>query len=197
MQDAFERERDALAHERGAWSAFRYTLAAYLDLIHASGYERLRLHPWRRRDAWLTGIVLDVSYGLRALRRAPVFSGIAISCLAVGIAVNAAAFSVLDALLMRDFPGVERQKELSTILISYEMEWGRTSPGQMSTLDWELFRDRMSVFTRSGVMGTASVAPRLSGGALAVCLEFANAGGKLKIRCPQGLVSSSLTPGMR
>jgi hypothetical protein len=74
----------------------------------------------------------DIRYALRGIRRAPVFSAIAIGCLAVGIAVNAAAFSVLDALLVRDLPGVTRHNELDAVLVSHDTRWGRTSPGQLS-----------------------------------------------------------------
>jgi hypothetical protein len=118
------------------------------------------------------GLTQDIRYALRAARRAPMFSAIAIGCLAVAIAVNAAAFSVLDALLVRDLPGVAHQKELNSVLLSYETRFGRTSPAPVSTLDWLAFRDRMTTFSSSGVMGTASVALRLTEGPLAVRADF-------------------------
>jgi predicted permease len=171
MLHALERERSRVARERGAWSGLRYSLAACIDLMRSGLDERFR-DRGRRERVLLSGILLDVRYALRSLRRAPVFSAIAIACLSVGIAVNGAAFSVLDALLLRDLPGVERQKELSSILLSHETRWGRTDPGQLSPLEWELFRDHMPVFTRSGVVGSSAVALRLSGGALAVRADF-------------------------
>src|SRR5688572_7716296 len=118
------------------------------------------------------GLTQDIRYALRAARRAPVFSTIAIACLAIGIAVNATAFSVFDALMVRDLPGVVRQKELNSILISYETRYGRTSPAAASTLDWELFRDGMSTFSSISAVGNAPVALRLGGGSLAVRADF-------------------------
>src|SRR5262245_14344581 len=113
-----------------------------------------------------------IRYAVRGVRRAPLFSAIAIGCLAVGIAVNAAAFSVLDALLVRDLPGVERQSEISAIMLSHKTEWGRTSPSTISTLDWEIFRNRVAGFSSSSVMGPTTVALRLSSGPLAVRADF-------------------------
>src|SRR5688572_6361234 len=118
------------------------------------------------------GLAQDIRYALRAARRAPVFSAIAIACLAIGIAVNATAFSVFDALMVRDLPGVARQKEINAILLSYETRYGRRDPAPVSTLDWELFRDGMSTFSSSSVLGNAPVALRLAGGSVAVRADF-------------------------
>ena len=114
----------------------------------------------------------DLRHALRAIGRARAFSAIAIGCLAVGIAVNAAAFSVLDALLLRDLPGVVRQKELSAVLVSHETRWGRLNPGHLSPLDWEVYARGIPAFSSNGVAGTASVALRLSSGPLAARAEF-------------------------
>src|SRR5262245_24138280 len=46
----------------------------------------------------------DVRYGLRRIRRNPVFSVVAIATLALGIGVNTAMFSAIDAVLVRPLP---------------------------------------------------------------------------------------------
>ena len=46
----------------------------------------------------------DVRYGLRLIHRTPAFSGIAIATLALGIGVNTAMFSAIDAVLIRPLP---------------------------------------------------------------------------------------------
>lgn len=52
----------------------------------------------------LEDLVGDVRYGLRILRRTPAFSAIAIVTLALGIGVNTAMFSLVDAVLRRPLP---------------------------------------------------------------------------------------------
>ncbi|WP_110170850.1 permease prefix domain 1-containing protein [Luteitalea pratensis] len=57
------------------------------------------------RDAWfwrwLDDLGRDMRYGVRALRRSPVFTATAILSLAIGIGANAALFSLVDRILLR------------------------------------------------------------------------------------------------
>ncbi|HEV2688241.1 MAG TPA: ABC transporter permease [Bryobacteraceae bacterium] len=53
---------------------------------------------------WLEGLVADIRYSLRALRRQPVFVAVAVFSLALAIGANSAIFSFADALLLRPLP---------------------------------------------------------------------------------------------
>ena len=57
-----------------------------------------------RRGAWLHELARDVRYVLRTLRRDLAFTITATLTLAVGIAANAAIFSLVDALMLRALP---------------------------------------------------------------------------------------------
>ena len=53
---------------------------------------------------WLETLLGDFRYGLRGLRRSPVFAVASVLTLAIGIGANTAVFSLLHALLLRSLP---------------------------------------------------------------------------------------------
>src|SRR5690606_27335611 len=66
------------------------------------------------RDArgvrWLDDVAQDVRYGLRGIRRNPLFATALVLTLGLGIGASAAMFSVVDALLLRPLPYGEPER---------------------------------------------------------------------------------------
>jgi putative ABC transport system permease protein len=68
-----------------------------------------------RRGAWLEDVWRDLRLGVRMLTKDPGFAAVAVTMLAIGIAVNATVFTVTNAVLFKGFPLVERNDRLRYI----------------------------------------------------------------------------------
>jgi putative ABC transport system permease protein len=68
-----------------------------------------------RRGAWLEDVGRDLRLGARMLAKHPGFTAVAVTMLALGIAVNATVFTVTNAVLFKGFPLVERNDRLRYI----------------------------------------------------------------------------------
>src|SRR5260370_26970521 len=84
----------------------------------------------------------DVRYGLRQLGRNPGFSAIAIATLALGIGVNTAMFSAVDAVLIRPLPYADADR---LVVLWDQLGANGPSHGFFSTpLEWQARRPSSS-----------------------------------------------------
>ena len=98
-------ERDALARGLAPAEARREARRSF------GGVEQMKeIHREHRSTLWIENLAKDGRYALAALRREPLFAGVAIGVLALGIGANTAMFSLVDGVLLKPlpFPNPER-----------------------------------------------------------------------------------------
>jgi putative ABC transport system permease protein len=89
----------------------------------------------------------DLVFGLRVLRRNPVFSLVAVLTLALGIGANTALFSITNAVVFRPLPFPEPERLLTLWECSAKSERSRLIVSPANYLDW---REQTSSFEEMG-----------------------------------------------
>jgi predicted permease len=113
---------------------------------------------------WLDELTRDVRHGVRALRRTPSFTAVALLTLALGIGANAAIYQLLDAIRIRTL-AVKAPEQLAIVELADTTRWvGRRASGYpvLSNPLWEHFRDHQNIF--SGVLAWANTELQLDRG---------------------------------
>ena len=92
----------------------------------------------------MSSLFQDVRYALRVLAHAPMFSGITVFTMAVGIGANVTVFSFVSALLLRPAPGVTNPRSLIAI---YTSDYSSGPYGDSSYPDYESLKAATTAFS--------------------------------------------------
>jgi putative ABC transport system permease protein len=107
---------------------------------------------------WLEDVIQDLRYGVRTLRRAPVYTAVTIATLALAIGANTAAFSLVDPLVFRALPVHDPGR-----LVQFTWRYPGDPPLNLFGLEaYARYRDRNTVF--SDVVGLAPLRTESSAG---------------------------------
>jgi predicted permease len=132
-------------------------------VLHLGGVEQARERVRSaRHGVWLDEIGRDLRYGMRTLRRSPVFTAVALLTLALGIGANAAIFSILDAVILRPlaYPAPEQLMRLTA-----QFPVGSLQGFRLSTPEYLEFRAMNRSFAEVGAFAIGEgVAAGGSGG---------------------------------
>src|SRR5262245_23092489 len=110
------------------------------------------LHRDARSFRWLNDLRQDARFAARALLRAPGFTAVVASTLALGIGANTAIFSVVHAVLLRSlpYPGADRFVRIATEFQPADGIGIKTSVASMSFEDLEFLRSRSRTLSNLG-----------------------------------------------
>ncbi len=100
---------------------------------------------------WLETLLLDVRYALRMLRKTPAFTAVVVLTLALGIGVNTAIFSAINAVMLRLLP-VPQPEQLVLLNWSHK-EWPKKV---LDDLEGSSFRDKSGKGSTSYSFSTAT-----------------------------------------
>jgi predicted permease len=107
----------------------------------------------------MAGLLQDVRYALRQLRKSPGFTATAVLMLALGICANSTVFSWINATLLHPVPGATRTGELVTIMRG---EWSNSPSPPLSYPDYRDLREMNHSF--SGILAYHADWATLTGG---------------------------------
>jgi putative ABC transport system permease protein len=106
----FDYDQRVAAHVRRGMSEAEARRAVRLEF---GGLEQVKEECRDARELqFLHSFARDLSYALRGMRRSPGFTVVAVITLALGIGINAAVFTAMNAVLFRGFPLVERNDRI-------------------------------------------------------------------------------------
>lgn len=97
---------------------------------------------------WLEGLLKDVTFGARQLRRHALITTLAVASLAIGLGASTAVFSIVNALVLRPLPVPDPQRLAALTLGDHEVS--RVDGARWSYVFWRAFEAHRAQF--DGVM---------------------------------------------
>src|SRR5579884_1044582 len=110
----------------------------------------------------MSGILQDLRYSLRALRKSPVFLAVALLSLALGIGANTAIFTLVNQLILQPLP-VKHPEQLVMLAGRGKHYGGNNGPDRISYPMYAELRDKNQVFSGMFCTYPATVSASFAG----------------------------------
>ncbi|HET7460096.1 MAG TPA: ABC transporter permease, partial [Longimicrobium sp.] len=152
----FHLEMEAEKHRRagiGTAEAMRRATLAF------GGVERVREEMRDGRGTrWLHDLGWDVAFTLRSFWRRLGFTGTAVACLGVAVALNTGVFGILDALLWRDPPGISGRSRIASLHLFTRERDGMVLPTSFAPGEYEIVRATARAFSEVAAFSATEAA---------------------------------------
>ncbi|MCZ6915252.1 MAG: ABC transporter permease [Gemmatimonadetes bacterium] len=125
--------------------------------LRGGRHRPLRLRSVFEEGIGMPGLVQDIKYATRRLRRTPGFTIVALLTLALGIGANTAMFTVLNSVFLRALPYAEPDR-LLVVYQTTEVAGGQERPASYPA--FEYWRDNTRVFDRFAASSRTTLALR-------------------------------------
>ena len=120
----------------------------------------------------MTHLLTDIRFALRSFAKAPVFTLVAVTSLALGIGANTAIFTLMDQVLLRALP-VKDPEQLVRIFANgphYGSNWGSNSMSHPMYLDFRAtIKCSAMLSAGSGQPPASVITARLSASVVSWC----------------------------
>jgi len=146
----FHQEREIERHMRAGISPAE---ASRLARLTFGGPQQVREECRDARGTrWVEDLLKDARFGIRTLRRSPLFASVAVLSLALGIGANTAIFSVVNAVLLRPLP----YREPGRVVMLWDTFLSRgTTRNVISPADYLDWQRQTTVFEEMAAMDMA------------------------------------------
>jgi predicted permease len=119
----------------------------------------------------MTGIIQDLHYALRQLRKSPGFTFVALAILALAIGANTAIFSIANAVMLKSLP-YPHPERIGTIFTRIRGPVSSDERHHLNGEQWQLLRDQVPALI-SAISGTRTLGVNLEAGSHAQYVQAA------------------------
>jgi predicted permease len=166
----------AFAERTRGWSTLSVLLAAVADVVPnaISAYWDILRHDAAAGTTW-PAFGSDIRFALRQIRRTPLFSGVVIAVIAIGIGINAGMMTLLDVYAWHPAPGIAPDDRL--VRLTPMAARGRSSSIREVSLSYaelQQIREQRRVFTDVAGWQSADLGVDLGSGTEVVLVTYAS-----------------------
>src|SRR5262245_698698 len=166
----------AFAERTRGWSAIAVLFAAVADVVPnaIAAHWDVQRHGVSSGMTW-PAFGSDIRYAVRQIRRTPLFSGVVIGVIALGIGINAGMMTLLSVYAWQPAPGIDADKGLVRLTpMAARGQSNRVGEVSLSYAELQQLREQRHVFADVAAFQSADLGVDLGGGTEVVLVTYSS-----------------------